>query len=852
MELIQLTQISITVLAQLVLLVACTVYLFQQKSFLSPGWIMICFCLSSILLCLTQFISVSLPHLSPIHAFIVPLQYVPGSMAITALIQLNYRFPIDSNRFKFESYIILGITVFITLLISASAVIQPFQISDTEIQLMSAAVFLEFAWAIFVTLRNYFIHLSQSDQIFPQSLLNPASQITRAFNYFLLILTIPFLLFVIGLSITFRLVPPTIADISLAIGGLLFIYFLIGLYLNRSWQRTSFLAQLLASIIVTQLILISIAALIFAPRFSANYKNDSLLAEEQTLTFTPQTVGYQVDKGNLEFDFDLGEKIEMRDEISEKIELPFPFPYFEDSYNELYLSDNRLITFNQPFDLRAMRDGLQAGIAVMAMDIALDAPFNRPDSGVYVKKTAETMTITWYQLPLKERQKLSTAQLVLDANGQVKMAFVSHDLGGWHTLYPLNAPWLIGLQTKSFNQSPHLVNFEGNESFSTNDTNGIIEDYYIPYRSHIHQSMQPMIILLGVALALTLGGFPLFIGYNILTPIRALVGGIREVNQGNLNVALRVRRNDEIGYLTDSFNQMVGSIREKNKQLNENSLTLETRVRQRTSMLAEMTEQAEKARKEAIEANQTKSAFIANVTHEIRTPLNAIIGFSDILREDVHDAGRFEWEGDLVRIRDAANDLLAMINDILDISKIEAGRTSFFYDEFNLKNMAVEIIDFLQFILQENNNKAKYIINSEETMLHGDYMKIRQILQNLLSNAAKFTQDGIIHLIIDRITEKNQFFYLIQVRDTGIGITPEQMDRIFEPFQQADNSITRDYGGSGLGLAISRQYAEMMGGRLWVESKPGIGSTFFLALPLKPPSSAEIARRIKENGTLML
>lgn len=137
-------------------------------------------------------------------------------------------------------------------------------------------------------------------------------------------------------------------------------------------------------------------------------------------------------------------------------------------------------------------------------------------------------------------------------------------------------------------------------------------------------------------------------------------------------------------------------------------------------------------------------------------------------------------------------------------------------------------------------------------MVTGDSMKTRQVLQNLLSNAAKFTHDGTIQLTIDSITENEEVFYLVQGCDTGIGIPPEQIEKIFEPFQQASNSITRDYGGSGLGLAISRQYAEMMGGRLWLESKLGIGSTFSLVLPLKPPNAAETAKRIQENGTLML
>ena len=853
MGIIQLTQISIAVLAQLILLLLCTVYLFQKRNFRLAGRLMVILCLSAILYSVIQFLNVSFPNLTPVHAFTEAIIYVPAAMCMATLVQLAYHFPIDSHRFKTESYIVLAISVVLVLGVGIAALIQPYQINRGELRTMSAAVMLQYFWSLSVILRSYFTHLRQSSQTVPSSFYNPASQITRAFNNFLLILAgIPFIMSVPVFLRGFQLIPPNLADIGISAGTLLFIYFLVGTYLNHSWQRTSFLAQLLGSIIVTQLILISMAALIFAPRFSRSYTNDQQLSERQTLAFTPNGDGYFVERSPLKFDSDLGAKLDLADDQSEKIELPFSMPYFNQSIDHIFLDDNRIITFDRPADIYAIQDGLQAAIGVMAMDLDPNSSFANDKSGVYLKMASDSVTITWFQLPLKHWEKLNTAQLVLHDTGQIDMAFVRHETDGFHGLRPVAAPWFIGLHTGRFNDLPHLVNFEESLTFILRDGRVIIQDYQIQYREFLHESMRPMLILLVVGIAITFAGFPLFIGYSILRPVNSLVEAVGEINQGNLDVSLRIRRNDEIGYLTDSFNQMIASIREKNDQLNEYSNNLETRVRQRTSMLAEMTEKAEKARKEAIEANQTKSAFIANVTHEIRTPLNAIIGFSDILREDVHDAGRFEWEGDLVRIRDSANDLLSMINDILDISKIEAGRTSFFYDEFNLEHMVVEIIEFLRLILQENNNKASYIINADETILIGDYMKIRQILQNLLSNAAKFTQDGIIQLLIDRITEKNQFYYLIQVRDTGIGLTDEQIDRIFEPFQQADNSITRDYGGSGLGLAISRQYAEMMGGRLWVESKQGIGSTFFLALPLKPPSSAEVARRIKENGTLMI
>jgi signal transduction histidine kinase len=717
---------------------------------------------------------------------------------------------------------------------------------------MKVAILIEFGWAVFITLRNYRTHLISSDQRLPSGFFNPASQITKAFNRYLFILAIPFVIFMLSIGIELQYLPPTVANIGVASAHLIFIYLFVSNYLSRAWQRTPFVAQFLGSLVVTQLILVSVTALIFAPIFSRTYVNDQLFPEGQNLLFTPQQPGYKIEKLSLSFDPELGTKLDVDNEASQEIEIPFSFPYFQETFKTFFLSDNQLITFGTAFDFRAMRNGLQPGVAVMAMDLDPKSPFMRADSGVYLKTSAEKSTITWYQLPLKASGKLSTSQLVLHASGQIEMAFVSHEPQEVYSFNALSSPWLIGLQTGTWSQKPNQISFKEISTTKTDNNMGIIEDYHIPFRSYLHQSMKPVLILLAAGLLLTMCGFPLFISYNILKPVQALAGAIDEVNRGNLDVSLRVLRNDEIGYLTDMFNQMVAAIREKNAQLHENSTTLETRVKQRTSMLADMTEKAEKARKEAIVANQTKSIFIANITHEIRTPLNAIIGFSDILREDVHDAGRYEWEKDLVRIRGAANDLLEMINNILDVSKIEAGRTTFYYDEFDLKSMVVEIIDLLKLIFKENNNNAGYTINASETVLLGDYVKIRQVLQNLLSNAAKFTRNGIIHVTIDRITEDNQFFYLIQVQDTGIGITNEQIDRIFEPFQQADNSITRIYGGSGLGLAISRQYAEMMGGRLWVESRQGVGSTFFLTLPIKPPSSAEVAKRIKANGTLVL
>ncbi len=851
MELIQLTAISISVLTQAILLVLCIVYLIQQRQLRTPGWIVIWFAVAALIYTVTIFSVISLRNYNPIRALLLPLQYVPISLAVIALIQFAYRFPINNDQNKFERNIALLISSIVALLITGFSLLEPLKINMLELQLMAAVCFIGFFWSILVAIRSYMTHLGQSGQYLPQSLFQPASHLTRAFNSFIFILLVPiFIVTLMSLARTEQ-ISHLYSDFALSFGSLIFIYFFVILFLNFSWQRTRFIAQLLSSIIMTQLILISLAALILAPRLSRTYTNDELLPPESNLQFVPQEIGFRVDSSGLTYNEDLGEKISLRDEGSSVVPLNFNFPYFDQSIESIYVSDNRIITFDEPFSYMAMRDGLQAGIAALAMDIDPESRFINPASGVYVNSMDESVMITWLDLPLKTDEQPSTAQVTLHEDGVVDMVFISHPTESVYSPNALGAPWLIGLHNGQLNTAPHEVDFL-ELPFSTEDGRGIVQDYHADFRSFLNTNIQPLIIILLISLTVTLAGFPLFMGINVLRPIDALVHAVEEVNQGNLDINLRVRRNDEIGFLTDAFNRMVRSLRDQNIQISEYSNNLEKRVIQRTAMLAKMTEQAEKSKEEAIMANQTKSAFIANVTHEIRTPLNAIVGFSDILREDVQEVGQLDWVNDIDRIKNSANELLAMINDILDISKIEAGRTTFLYEDFNLRNIVIDIVDLLRPLFGQNNNQVTFNSRVDEPVMQGDYMKVRQIIQNLIGNAAKFTENGLIHIVIDRITERNRIFYLIQVRDTGIGMSDEQIERVFEPFQQADNSTTRNYGGSGLGLAISKQYAEMMGGRLWAKSKPEVGSTFFLVIPVKPPSSAEVAMRIKENEQLLV
>ncbi|WP_455220654.1 sensor histidine kinase [Kaarinaea lacus] len=233
----------------------------------------------------------------------------------------------------------------------------------------------------------------------------------------------------------------------------------------------------------------------------------------------------------------------------------------------------------------------------------------------------------------------------------------------------------------------------------------------------------------------------------------------------------------------------------------------------------------------AEEASNAKSLFLANMSHELRTPLNAIIGYSEIIEEEATDLGYSQLTPDLRKIHSAGKHLLALINEILDLSKIEAGKMEFYIEPVNVKNVVMETVDTVDSLIKQKNNRLVLNLQRQLSTMHTDLTKLRQILFNLLSNASKFTENGTITLTIDQYYVQNQNWISFVVEDTGIGMTEEQCSRIFSVFSQADSSTTRRFGGTGLGLAISQNFCKMMGGSISVKSKLGAGSTFYVNLP---------------------
>jgi PAS domain S-box-containing protein len=236
-------------------------------------------------------------------------------------------------------------------------------------------------------------------------------------------------------------------------------------------------------------------------------------------------------------------------------------------------------------------------------------------------------------------------------------------------------------------------------------------------------------------------------------------------------------------------------------------------------------ESAEQAKTMAENANRAKSTFLANMSHELRTPLNAIIGYSDMLREEAQDMEYQEIISCLENIETAGKQLLNIISDILDITKIEAEKMDITLAEFEVNQLIKEVVTLTQPALEDNH--LEIIITEDIGTMYADSTKVQQILQNLLHNAGKFTKQGIITLSVSRTPE----WFTFKVADTGIGIEKEKLKDIFESFNQADNSTTRQYGGTGLGLTICQQFCQMMGGYIEVESQWCKGSLFIVQLP---------------------
>jgi signal transduction histidine kinase/DNA-binding response OmpR family regulator len=324
------------------------------------------------------------------------------------------------------------------------------------------------------------------------------------------------------------------------------------------------------------------------------------------------------------------------------------------------------------------------------------------------------------------------------------------------------------------------------------------------------------------------------IGLGVSRPIRSMANAMKDLAGGNMEADVSVAdRHDEIREMSEA----VGVFKESMIQVRE----LAEKQRAAALEIGEAKEAAEAA-------NSAKSAFLANKSHELRTPMNAILGYSEMLVEEAEDLGQQEFIPDLQKIHQAGSHLLALINDVLDLSKVEAGKMDLYIETFEVGPMIDAVVATIDPLVKKNGNRLRVEVDPMLTEMRADLTKVRQALFNLLSNAAKFTREGEVALVAEREAGDGEGWIRLAVSDTGIGIAPDKLERVFEEFSQAEESTLREFGGTGLGLTISRRFCQMMGGDITVESAVGRGSTFTVRLPMQVASDAGRAEAVAEEG----
>ncbi len=333
----------------------------------------------------------------------------------------------------------------------------------------------------------------------------------------------------------------------------------------------------------------------------------------------------------------------------------------------------------------------------------------------------------------------------------------------------------------------------------------------------------------------------------LINPMFCLIDAMDDIEkQQDYSIRGKKYGNDEIGTLVDRFNAMLDNIKDKNDKFETLNNELEYKIEERTKKLKDTT-------LEALKLSKAKSEFLANMSHEIRTPLNGIIGTNDLLQLTELNEKQDKF---VKSISTSSVSLLQIISDILDVSKIEAGKVVMEYVNFDLNDMLYEVNN--TFSSYSKNLEVDFnILNNckKELLINGDYQKIQQVLTNLLSNAFKFTHKGSVELNIslDKF-EAEKYYIKFIVKDSGIGIPKEKINLLFESFNQADNSTTREYGGTGLGLTICKQFVELMGGTITISSEFNKGSEFTVIIPFEESSegATEILKRVNYKESIVL
>jgi len=369
----------------------------------------------------------------------------------------------------------------------------------------------------------------------------------------------------------------------------------------------------------------------------------------------------------------------------------------------------------------------------------------------------------------------------------------------------------------SVDKKTKALEFMKNNNFNT-------IDHFFKKAQKERTKMKTLLIIVIILTFISSGIIIYLFVLRIKIPIQELTKVTQQFSEGNYNVRSNFRSDNELGVLSDSFNMLASSVDRQYQQLTEQSNTLELQKNELFEKYNEL--EIEKERAES--ADRLKTAFLLNMSHELRTPLHSIIGFSAILLQQLPGSLNAEQIKQLKMIQLSGRHLLSLINDILDISKIEAGEIKPDIELFDINHLLETVVDQFMPAVREKGLWLNYPDKIADGKIESDRKRVTQILINLVNNAVKFTLKGSVSITCCR----NDHNLYIDISDTGIGIREENLGNLFTPFLQLENNLTRNFEGSGLGLSISQKLIEMLHGSITVQSVYGVGSTFTVTLPL--------------------